>query len=202
MGYEKMEKIRINRKSYIEWFYNKELNHYRVTAKIYNREIYNKVLDEKHYKIFHNFINERIKYLIGEEIIDKEYVMILLDNTMYKVVDSFHFMELMRFMIPVDSIEEYHIKDNIFDIVLDCSLRTGEVFGETDLVFHNGAFYNNGKRIKDIRDFDRVGIEYNEWDLMNGITKEQLDFIVSDYYSRDFERYITKDISINIDKWY
>lgn len=195
-----IEEIRINRKSVIRWF--KEDESYRVIAKVYNREVYNRKLDRKHYEIFHNYINERLKYLIGEGIIDKEYSMILLDGTMYKPIDSFHFMELNRFLVPVDGLEEPLLKDNLFDIVLDATVRTGEIFEETDLVFHNGIFYNNGNRIKTIEDFKRDGIEFELYDLLNGITEEQLEYLVWNYYSRDFERYVTKNVKLNIDRWY
>ncbi len=195
-----IEEIRINRKSVIRWF--KEDENYRVIVTVYNREIYNRKLDRKHYEIFHNYINERIQYLIGENIIDKEYSMILLDNTMYKPIDYFHFMELNRFLVPVDGLEEPLLKDNLFDIVLDATVRTGEIFEETDLVFHNGIFYNNGNRIKTIEDFRRDGIEFELYDLLNGITEEQLEYLVREYYSRDFERYVTKNVKLNIDRWY
>ena len=197
-----IEEIKINRNSVIRWYYEENLNKYRVVVKVYNREVYNKVLDKKHYDIYHHFINERVKYLIGEGIINKEYTMILLDNTMYKVIDNFHFMELTRFLVPVGGLEMIKVQDNLFDIVLDATLRTGEVFEETDLVFHNGIFYNNGNIVKTIYDLEASGIEYNLFDLMNGITKEQLDFLVWDYYSRDFTRYITNDGYLNIDRWY
>ena len=202
MSFKSIEKIRINRSAFIEWFYNDTKDEYGVLVKKYNREIYNKVLDKKHYEIYHNYINERVKYLVGEEILNYEYTMILLDNTMYKVLDRFHFMDLMKILTPVNSIDIYTIQDNLFDLVLDATLKTGEVYKETDLVFHNGVFYNNGNRIKAISDFERDGIDFEVWDLMNGITKEQLDYLVHDYYSRDFERYITKDVCLNIDRWY
>ena len=76
-----IEEIRINRSSVIRWFYNEEYNVYTVIVSVYNREIYRKYLDKKHYNIFHNYINERVKYLIGEGILNKEYSMILLDNS-------------------------------------------------------------------------------------------------------------------------
>ena len=202
MSFKSIEKIRINRSAFIEWFYNDTKDEYGVLVKKYNREIYNKVLDKKHYEIYHNYINERVKYLVGEEILNYEYTMILLDNTMYKVLDRFHFMDLMKILTPVNSIDIYTIQDNLFDLVLDATLKTGEVYKETDLVFHNGVFYNNGNRVKAISDFERDGIDFEVWDLMNGITKEQLDYLVHDYYSRDFERYITKDVCLNIDRWY
>ena len=202
MSFVQFENIRIDRTSYIEWLYDREFDQFKVIARKYNREIYIKKLDEKHYKIYRSYINERLKYLIGEGILNKDYSMILLDNTMYKVLDHFHFMELVRVLTPVDSIEFDDIREGFFDIVLDATLRTGEVFGETDLVFHNGIFYNDGNIVKTIRDFEREGIEYNQWDLMNGLTKEQLDYLVHDYYSRDFERYITKEVNLNIDRWY
>ena len=202
MSFKSIEKIRINRSAFIEWFYNDTKDEYGVLVKKYNREIYNKVLDKKHYEIYHNYINERVKYLVGEEILNYEYTMILLDNTMYKVLDRFHFMDLMKILTPVNSIDIYTIQDNLFDLVLDATLKTGEAYKETDLVFHNGVFYNNGNRVKTISDFERDGIDFEVWDLMNGITKEQLDYLVHDYYSRDFERYITKDVCLNIDRWY
>ena len=195
-----IKEVRINRSSVIRWY--KEDNGYRVEVKVYNREIYNKKLDRKHYKIYHHYINERVKYLIGEGILDREYSMILLDGTMYKVVDNFHFMELSRFLVPVGGLEMIDYKDNMIDLVLDATLRTGEIFEETDLVFHNGVFYNNGNVVKTVYDLETSGVEYNLFDLMQGINKEQLDYLVWDYYSRDFQRYITKDVCLNIDRWY
>jgi hypothetical protein len=171
-------------------------------VKVYNREIYNKKLDRKHYEIYHHYINERVKYLIGEGILDREYSMILLDGTMYKVVDNFHFMELSRFLVPVGGLEMIDYKDNLVDLVLDATLRTGEIFEETDLVFHNGVFYNDGNVVKTVYDLETSGVEYNLFDLMQGITREQLNYLVWDYYSRDFQRYITKDVCLNIDRWY
>ena len=60
--FESFNKEIIDKKLSIEWFYDIDSNQYRVVAKVYNREIYNKVLDKKHYEIYHNYINERIKY--------------------------------------------------------------------------------------------------------------------------------------------
>jgi len=203
MSFVQFENIRINRTAYIEWLYDREFEQFKVIARKYNRDIYVKKLDEKHYKIYRSYINERLKYLIGEEILDKEYSMILLDNTMYKVLDHFHFMELVRVLTPVDSIEFDDIREGLFDIVLDATLRTGEVFGETDLVFHNGIFYNDGNIVKTIRDFKRDGIEYEQWDLLNGLTKEQLRYLLDDYEYRGFvKKYVTKDVNLNIDRWY
>lgn len=195
-----IEEVRINRSSVIRWY--KEDDEYRVVVKVYNREIYNKKLDRKHYEIYHHYINERVKYLIGEGILDREYSMILLDGTMHKVVDNFHFMELSRFLVPVGGLEMIEYKDNMVDLVLDATLRTGEIFEETDLVFHNGVFYNDGNVVKTVYDLETSGVEYNLFDLMQGITREQLNYLVWDYYSRDFQRYITKDVCLNIDRWY
>ena len=195
-----IEEVRVNRSSVIRWY--KEDDEYRVVVKVYNREIYNKKLDRKHYEIYHHYINERVKYLIGEGILDREYSMILLDGTMYKVVDNFHFMELSRFLVPVGGLEMINYKDNMIDLVLDATLRTGEIFEETDLVFHNGVFYNDGNVVKTVYDLETSGVEYNLFDLMQGITKEQLEYLVWDYYSKDFQRYITKDVCLNIDRWY
>lgn len=195
-----IEEVRINRQSVICWY--KEDDEYRVVVKVYNREIYNKKLDRKHYEIYHHYINERVKYLIGEGILNKDYSMILLDGTMYKVIDDFHFMELSRFLVPVGGLEMIDYKDNMVDLVLDATLRTGEIFEETDLVFHNGVFYNNGNIVKTIYDLKTSGVEYSLFDLMQGITREQLNYLVWDYYSKDFQRYITKDVCLNIDRWY
>lgn len=203
MSFVQFENIRIDRTSYIEWLYDREFDQFKVIARKYNREIYVKKLDEKHYKIYRSYINERLKYLIGEGILNKDYSMILLDNTIYKVLDHFHFMELVRVLTPVDSIEFDDIREGFFDIVLDATLRTGEVFGETDLVFHNGIFYNDGNIVKTIRDFKRDGIEYEQWDLLNGLTKEQLEYLLHDYEYRGYvKNYITKDVNLNIDRWY
>ena len=195
-----IEEVRINRSSVIRWY--KEDDEYRVVVKVYNREIYNKKLDRKHYEIYHHYINERVKYLIGEGILDREYSMILLDGTMHKVVDNFHFMELSRFLVPVGGLEMIDYKDNMVDLVLDATLRTGEIFEETDLVFHNGVFYNDGNVVKTVYDLETSGVEYNLFDLLQGITREQLNYLVWDYYSKDFQRYITKDVCLNIDRWY
>ena len=195
-----IEEVRINRSSVIRWY--KEDDEYRVVVKVYNREIYNKKLDRKHYEIYHHYVNERVKYLIGEGILDREYSMILLDGTMHKVVDNFHFMELSRFLVPVGGLEMIEYKDNMVDLVLDATLRTGEIFEETDLVFHNGVFYNDGNVVKTVYDLETSGVEYNLFDLMQGITREQLNYLVWDYYSKDFQRYITKDVCLNIDRWY
>ena len=130
--------------------------------------------------------------------------MILLDNTMYKVLDHFHFMEMLRFLVPVDGLEEYQIKDNLFDIVLDATVRTGEIYDETDLVYHNGIFYSNGVNLVSIRDFDRDGIEYEQYDLLNGLTDEQKDYIFDKVYQmlycNKIENYVTKEVKIKIDR--
>ena len=81
-----IEKIKITRSSTIYW-YAEENEQYRVRVMVYNREVYNKVLDEKHYKIYRHFINERVNYLIEGDILYKDYDMILIDNTMYQVFD-------------------------------------------------------------------------------------------------------------------
>lgn len=199
-----IEEIRINRSSVIRWFYNEEHDFYIVDVNVYNRNIYHKHLDKKHYNIFHNYINERVKYLIGEGILHKDYTMILLDNTMYKVIDHFHFMELMRYIVPVDGLERDKLEDNLFDLVLDATLRTGEIFDDNDLVYHNGMFYYKGTRILDINDFKRDGIEYEEYDLLNGLTKEQLDYInYTLYYLKEYnsiEYYVTENVKLKIDR--
>ena len=197
-------KIVVDNNTVIYWYHEEDTDEYRVVVINYNREIYNKKLDGKHYKIYYHFINERVKYLLGEGILNKKYVMILLDGTMYHALDKefCHFKELKRILTPIDSIEEFAGVDRLFDLVLDSTIRTGEIYSETDLVYHNGAFYNNGRRIGDIRDFDRDGIDYNKFDLLQGITKQQLEYLVSDYHSRDFTNYITSEVNICIDRWY
>ena len=199
-----IEEIRINRSSVIRWFYNDEYDAYTVVVNVYNREVYRKHLDRKHYNIYHNYLNERVKYLIGEGILNKEYSMILLDNTMYKVLDHFHFMELVRFLVPVDGLEEYKCEDNLFDIVLDATVRTGEIFDETDLVYHNGLFYYDCKVLGSIRDFKRDGIEYEIYDLMNGLTEEQKEYLFYKiYYNNEYNKvknYVTKNVKIKIDR--
>lgn len=199
-----IEEIRINKSSVIKWFYNDEYDAYTVIVNVYNREIYRKYLDRKHYNIYHNYINERIKFLIGEGMLYKEYDMILLDNTMYKVLDHFHFMELVRFLVPVNGLEDHLIENNLFDIVLDATVRTGEIFDETDLVYHNGIFYNKGKEVCNIKDFNRDGIEYEIYDLMQGLTEEQKEYIFDRiYYSSEYntiENYVTKVVKIKIDR--
>jgi hypothetical protein len=199
-----IEEIRINRSSVIRWFYNEEHDFYIVDVNVYNRNIYHKHLDKKHYNIFHNYINERIKYLIGEGILHKNYTMILLDNTMYKVIDHFHFMELMRYIVPVDGLERDKLEDNLFDLVLDATLRTGEIFDDNDLVYHNGMFYYKGSRILDINDFKRDGIEYEEYDLLHGLNEEQMDYInYTLYYLKEYnsiEYYVTEEVKLKIDR--
>jgi hypothetical protein len=199
-----IEEIRINRSSVIRWFYNEEHDFYIVDVNVYNRNIYHKHLDKKHYNIFHNYINERIKYLIGEGILHKDYTMILLDNTMYKVIDHFHFMELMRYIVPVDGLERDKLEDNLFDLVLDATLRTGEIFDDNDLVYHNGMFYYKGSRILDINDFKRDGIEYEEYDLLHGLNEEQIDYInYKIHYSKEYnsiEYYVTEEVKLKIDR--
>lgn len=195
-------KITVNKHTTIYW-YREKYDQYRVRVLLYNREIYNKVLDEKHYKIYFHFINERITFLSEMNILDKDYLMILLDGTMYKVLDACcHFKNLLRLLVPIGGIEYDDVRDHLFDLVLDATLRTGEAFGETDLVYHNGVFYNNGNKLKDIKDFERDGIEYEKFDLLHGITNEQLEYLVADYYSRDFTNYITSEVNLKIDKWY
>lgn len=199
-----IEEVRVNRSSVIKWFYNNEYDIYTVIVNVYNREIYRKNLDSKHYNIYHNYINERVKYLIGEGILNKEYSMILLDNTMYKVLDQFHFMELVRFLVPVDGLEEYKNEDNLFDIVLDATVRTGEIFDETDLVYHNGLFYYDCKVLGSIRDFKRDGIDYEIYDLLNGLNEEQKEYLFYKiYYNNEYNKvknYVTDKVKLKIDR--
>lgn len=197
-----IEKIKVNRCSTIYW-YAEENNQYRVRVTIYNREIYNKILDEKHYEIYRYFINERVKYLIDEDILYKDYNMILIDNTMYQVIDrTFHFKEMLRVLIPVEGEYYYNVNDNLFDLILGCTLRTGEVFDEYDLVFHNGVFYSSGQVICSIRDFDRVGIDYEPFDLLYGLTMEQSDYLFQACYFKldviKIKNYVTNSVNIKI----
>lgn len=199
-------KIKVSKIVTIYW-YKEENDNYRVRVLLYNREIYNRVLDNKHYKIYYEYINERIKYLTEGNILYKDYTMILLDNTMYQVIDTTsHFKELNRILIPVEGEYYYNISDNIFDLVLDCTLRTGEVFDDYDLVFHNGLFYNNGQVVCSIRDFEYEDIDYEVFDLIQGLNKEQFEFIKSKVIDvvgyNKVKRYVTHDISIIIDRWY
>lgn len=202
MEFKSIEKVKIDRTAFIEWFYNDSMDEYGVMVKKYNREIYNKVLDKRHYNIYHNYVNERVEYLIRNEIFSHEYCMILLDNTLYNVLDRFHFMDLQRLLVPVDGLEEYQFKDNVFDIVLDATIRTGEIFDKTDLVFHQGRFYNNQKQICSINDFKREGIEFEYYDLLNGLNDEQLGYIMYRvYYALDcnyIKNYVTKDVKLKI----
>ena len=197
-----IEKIKVTRSSTIYW-YTEENNQYRVRVTIYNREVYNRVLDKKHYEIYRYYINERVKYLIEEDILNKEYTMILLDNTMYQVIDkTSHFKELNRMLIPVEGEYYYEVDKNIFDLVLGCTIRTGEVFNEEDLVYHNGVFYTDGRVLCSIRDFDRVGIDYEPFDLLYGLTVEQSDYLFYVcYYNLDVIRiknYVTNSVNIKI----
>lgn len=201
-----IEKIKITRSSTIYW-YIEDNNQYRVRVTIYNREVYNKVLDEKHYKIYRHFINERVNYLIEGDILYKNYDMILIDNTMYQVIDlSSHFKEMLRMLIPVEGEYYYNVSESIFDLVLDCTLRTGEVFDDQDLVFHNGVFYSSGNVICSIRDFERDGIDYEVYDLIYGFNQEQLDYlnmkVIEVLGFNKISRYITHEIIINIDRCY
>ena len=197
-----IEKIKITRSSTIYW-YAEENDQYRVRVTIYNREVYNKVLDEKHYKIYRHFINERVNYLIEGDILYKDYNMILIDNTMYQVIDlTSHFKEMLRMLIPVEGEYYYNVSENIFDLVLDCTLRTGEVFDDQDLVFHNGVFYSSGNVICSIRDFDRVGIDYEPFDLLHGLTMEQSDYLFQACYFKldviKIKNYVTNSVNIKI----
>lgn len=197
-----IEKIKITRSSTIYW-YAEENEQYRVRVMVYNREVYNKVLDEKHYKIYRHFINERVNYLIEGDILYKDYNMILIDNTMYQVIDlTSHFKEMLRMLIPVEGEYYYNVSENIFDLVLDCTLRTGEVFDDQDLVFHNGVFYSSGQVICSIRDFDRVGIDYEPFDLLHGLTMEQNDYLFQACYFKldaiKIKNYVTNSVNIKI----
>ena len=190
----------INKCTTLYW-YKEPNDQFRVKVMLYNREVYNKVLDLKHYRIYHNYINERVKYLLDENILKKEYSMILLDNTMYSVIDTdAHFKTMIRVLVPVEGVYYYNIQDNLFDLVLDSTLRTGEVYDKYDLVYHNGVFYNNGNRIMSIRDFEREGIEYNEEDLLYGIEEEQLEFLKVPYIR--FKRYVTEKVDMYIEGLY
>lgn len=203
MDMKLLERIGVNRNTTIFWYNDKPTGEYLVKVMLYNREVYYKKLDKKHFNIYYNYINERVKYLFDEDILIKDYSMILIDGIMYKTIDNgfSHFKELKRALVPVGAIKDFSDGER-FDLILDCTLRTGEVFDATDLVYHNGVFYNNGNIIATIRDFDAIGVEYEEYDLLNGINEEQLKCLVSNYYSVDFTRYITKDVAINIDRWY
>ena len=197
-----IEKIKVTRSSTIYW-YTEENNQYRVRVTIYKREVYNKVRDEKHYEIYRYFINERVKYLIDGDILYKDYNMILIDNTMYQVIDqTSHFKEMLRMLIPVEGEYYYNVSDNIFDLVLGCTLRTGEVFDEHDLVLHNGVFYSSGQVICSIRDFDRVGIDYEPFDLLHGLTMEQSDYLFQACYFKldviKIKNYVTNSVNIKI----
>ena len=197
-----IEKIKITRSSTIYW-YAEDNNQYRVRVTIYNREVYNKVLDEKHYKIYRHFINERVNYLIEGDILYKDYNMILIDNTMYQVIDlTSHFKEMLRMLVPVEGEYYYNVSENIFDLVLDSTLRTGEVFDDQDLVFHNGVFYSSGNVICSIRDFDRVGIDYEPFDLLHGLTMEQNDYLFQACYFKldviKIKNYVTNSVNIKI----
>lgn len=203
--FESFNKEIINKKLSIEWFYDIESNQYRVVAKVYNREIYNKILDKKHYEIYHNYINERIKYLINEGILNKEYDMILLDNTMYRVIDgTSHFMTLLRALIPAGECEYWVLQDYLFDLVLDSTLRTGEVFDKHDLVYHNGVFYNQGMQLCSVYDFALEDIEFEPYDLLNGINEEQLDFIFMKIFEildcNYITHYVTDKVRVKIDR--
>ena len=201
-----IEKIKVTRSSTIYW-YTEENNQYRVRVTIYNREVYNRVLDEKHYEIYRYFINERVKYLIDGDILYKDYNMILIDNTMYQVIDqTSHFKEMLRMLIPVEGEYYCNVSDNLFDLILGCTLRTGEVFDEHDLVLHNGIFYSSGQVICSIRDFERDGIDYEMFDLIYGFNQEQIEYLNSKVIEvlkyNKIERYITHEIVMNIDRCY
>ena len=203
MDMKLIERIAVSRATVIFWYNNEKTEEYLVKVMVYNREVYYKKLDRKYFNVYYNYINERVKYLFDGDILHKEYTMILLDGTMYKTIDNgfSHFKELTRVLIPVGAIDDFDERTR-FDLVIDCTLRTGEVFDETDLVYHNGVFYNNGCVIATIKDFDRDGVEYEKFDLLYGITEEQLKYLVSNYFSQDFTRYITKEVAVSIDRWY
>ena len=89
------------------------------------------------------------------------------------------------------SIDRFLYKDKYYEYQKECRLII-DSYVDDDKYF----------RIGDIRDFDRDGIEYNKFDLLQGITKQQLEYLVSDYHSRDFTNYITSEVNICIDRWY
>lgn len=207
MEYKLIEHVQIDRRTVLEWYYSASYNQYKVQVRLYNREVYTKVLDSKHYKIYHNYINERVRYLMDADVLNKEYSMILLDNTMYEVIDkTAHFKEFVRILIPVEGEYYYDIENNIFDLVLDCTIRTGEVFDEHDLVFHNGLFYLDGKVISSIREFEHDDICYEVFDLMHGLNEEQIEYLkeqaIHTLGYNKIEKYVTKKVSLNIDRCY
>ena len=109
---------------------------------------------------------------------------------------------MTRMLIPVEGEYYYNVSENIFDLVLDCTLRTGEVFDDQDLVFHNGVFYSCGQVICSIRDFDRVGIDYEPFDLLHGLTMEQSDYLFQACYFKldviKIKNYVTNSVNIKI----
>lgn len=206
MDFETMLKKKYKTYS-IEWFYglNNYQANYKVQVTLFNRVIYTKILDKKHYTIYFDYINERVKYLIEEDILNKDYNMILLDNTMYRVIDETeNNRRLLRALIPIGAIDYHDIENQLFDLVIDCTLRTGEVFDDKDLVYHNGIFYNGGKIVCSIKDFEREGISYECYDLLNGLNEEQINYInYVLYYNKEcnkIENYVTKNINIKIDR--
>ena len=54
-------KIVVDNNTVIYWYHEEDTDEYRVVVINHNREIYNKKLDGKHYKIYYHFINERVK---------------------------------------------------------------------------------------------------------------------------------------------
>lgn len=196
-----LEKIKINRFTSIYWYCNGDADEYQVKVMLYNREVYNKRLDKKHFLIYYNFINERVKFLIKGEILHKEYSMILLDGMMYRTLDNgfSHFKEFTRILEPIGD----DIYDDIpkrFDLIIDSTLRTGEVYDKEDLVYHNGVFYHDGNIIGSIKDFERDGVEYEKFDLLQGINEEQLKYL-GVYNKKFIKNYATRDTYVNIDRW-
>lgn len=196
-----IEKISINRQVSVYWYKHINSDEYQVIIMLYNREIYNMKLDRHNYSIYYKYINERVKFLVNGEILNKEYSMILIDGVMYKTLDNgfSHFKELIRNLVPIGD-SSYTDRRYRFDLVMDCTLRAGEVFDKEDLVYHNGIFYYNGDVVSTIRDFERDGIEFEDYDLLQGITEEHLKYLGL-YNKLIVKNYITRDTIIKIDRW-
>lgn len=125
--------------------------------------IYKEVYTEKEYRIYREYIQERVELLLQDcGKLHNPYVMFEVGNRMYQLDDlsyTENHRELTRCAMPIDYYEDENIK---FDLVKTGDLYDFFTYEKDVLVYRFGNFYLNGELICSRED---VSEEYYDIDF-------------------------------------
>lgn len=175
-------------------------DHYKVEIYCYNRQIYGKTLNDKFYKIYKNYIIERLKVIVEYDLLTEEFDIVEIGNRLFKVVDSpyTHYKELIRTVQPLD----YDSDPITVDFILDCSMNDIITYPKDSLIYKFGNFYGDNKLLCSLKELIDNEVISSDIGLDSNVPIEVLNYISSKYYFRDFKYYISDTRKVELEKWY